>query len=411
MELRVLLLLPLCFPGLWAQTPAAEERRWEGGVLHIQCPYPGQPLVKAWCRMTGEQCEHLVRTMPSWYLHRNPATNGEITINNDYSLGIVSITMTKLQTEDSGTYACVYRPTERGKDVTLKTISLNVLKELQRWELDSVSVECKYSASAISTSKGWCRRGQNGCKTWLKTNYPSTRSSSKVLGDRVVMEDVTQRRTLTITMQKLQARDTATYWCALYTDSQPTRLMEVRLSVSKKRVTIQDDKVQGIVTVTMRELQAEDAGVYWCALYEDGQLFRMTEVTLSIPSSDFSSNGNTFILLSGVLSILFLLALSSSITLYVLWRKQGKSRGNREAEDTYDKPENVAQLSSTERMESPKDDSNDLKYAALNFTSQRSSEDTLYCNVEPSQADRKAKDESVDYAVIALKHLPMNNKG
>ncbi|KFP67573.1 hypothetical protein N322_05452, partial [Cariama cristata] len=135
-------------------------------------------------------------------------------------------------------------------------------------------------------------------------------------------------------------------------------------------------------------------------------------------SPGFSSNVNTFILLSGVLSILFILALISLITLGIRRRKQLQRQGNRQAEDTYDKPEHIydkpedtAQLDSTERMESPKDDSKDLKYVTLNFKSRLIPEDPLYCNVEPSQAHRKPKDENVEYASIAFKQLPTNDKG
>ncbi|KFO84804.1 hypothetical protein N320_01439, partial [Buceros rhinoceros silvestris] len=119
---------------------------------------------------------------------------------------------------------------------------------------------------------------------------------------------------------------------------------------------------------------------------------------------------DTFIL-SGVLSIIFILALISSIILYVRWRKQPKRRGNGQAEAIYEKPEDIAQPGSTERVGSPKDDSEDLKYATLNLKSQLSPEDTLYCNIEPGQARRKPKDEEVEYAVIALKQLPTNDKG
>ncbi|KFP91431.1 hypothetical protein N311_12491, partial [Apaloderma vittatum] len=127
-------------------------------------------------------------------------------------------------------------------------------------------------------------------------------------------------------------------------------------------------------------------------------------------SPGFSSNANTFILLSGILSTLFILALISSVMLCVRWRKQLKTRGNRQAEDIYDEAGDVAQLSSTERIESPKDDNKDLKYVTLNFKPQLSPEDPLYCNVEPSQAHRKPKDENVEYSIIALKHLPRNDK-
>ncbi|KFQ46036.1 hypothetical protein N333_07955, partial [Nestor notabilis] len=124
-----------------------------------------------------------------------------------------------------------------------------------------------------------------------------------------------------------------------------------------------------------------------------------------------SSNVNTFILLAGVMSILFLLALISSVTLYVRRCKQLKRAGNREEEDTYEKPGDTAQPDSYEQLESPKDDSKDLKYVTLNFQSRLSPEDPLYCNVELSEAHRKPKDENVEYAIIAFKQLPTNDKG
>ncbi|KAM9594430.1 uncharacterized protein ACIBXB_018935 isoform 2-T3 [Morphnus guianensis] len=454
MELRALLLLLLCFPALQAQTPHAEEGVSEGSSLSIQCPYTAQAdyhQQKAWCHMRGGQCEPLVETIyPTQYPRTNRVTNGKVTIEDNPMYETVSITMTNLQVDDSGTYFCAYRPYPH-KYLPLKKISLNVFKE--------------------------------NLSTWTK---------SKDLEDKTLIQDDAQKRTVTITMKKLQAQDAGVYWCVLYRGSSLTQKMEIRLSVSKRtqqytpkesddvsvqcpysasyygavskawckegarkactilvttdlkpsgyrkkiqqgRFTIQDDTQQGMVTVTMEKLQVQDSGVYWCALYEHGQLLRMVEVTLTVsevlagttlsgtastsqatPSSNTpapSSNVNTFILLSGVLSILFILALTSLITLCVKQRKQLKRRGNRQAEDIYDKPEDIAQLDSTERMESPKDDSKDVKYITLNFKSRLSPEDPLYCNVEPSQAHGKPRDENVEYATIALKQLPTNDKG
>ena len=95
-------------------------------------------------------------------------------------------------------------------------------------------MQCKYSALARGTDiKVWCRRGQTTCKIWLRTDDPSTRTNSKDLAGRGLIQDDTQERTVTITMEKLQAQDTGVYWCALYRDFRPTRIMEVKLSVSK----------------------------------------------------------------------------------------------------------------------------------------------------------------------------------
>ncbi|XP_005142919.2 polymeric immunoglobulin receptor-like [Melopsittacus undulatus] len=494
MELRALLLLLLCFPGFQAQISSTEETRSEGSSLYIQCPYTTQTThqqQKVWCRLRNRQCEPLVETKE--YTHTSWAAKGRVALKDNPTERTVSVTMTELQAEDSGTYFCAYYSSGY---YPLRMISLFVFKELHKWELDSVSVQCPPSTMSYSVgTKVWCRReDETLCSVMARTDYPSTQLNSKALKDRTSIQDDTQKRTVTITMQKLQAEDSGMYWCALYRRSHFTWLMEVRLSVLKRtkqytakesgnvsvqcpysdpeyrtvskawckegarnsctvlvtttnleyqrtpqqgRVRIQDDTEQGIVTVTMERLQVQDAGVYWCALYEDAHLFRMLEVTLNVSevlagttlpgatgtsqttppanSPAPSSNRNTFILLSGVLSILFLLALIGLVTLYVRRCKQLKatahSKENREEEDTYEKPGDTAQPDSHERLESPRDNSKDLKYVTLNFKSRLSPEDPLYCNVELSEAQRKPKDENVEYAIIAFKQLSTNDKG
>ncbi|XP_075299036.1 triggering receptor expressed on myeloid cells 1 isoform X2 [Opisthocomus hoazin] len=474
MELRVLLLLPLCFPGLQAQTSSAEESRPEGSTLYIQCPYAAPDdyqQQKAWCRMRDGEWKLLVETTTG-FPYRNWDTSGKVTIEDNRTNRTVSVTMTNLQVEDSGIYLCAYH--NRYGYHQLKTISLNVFKELHKQELDSVSVQCPYSPWVYSMDrKAWCRReGQTACKVVVSTDYPSTQSNSKALRDRTSIQDDTRRRTFTITMEKLQDRDTGTYcwtqrytamesgnvsvqclysapdygavskaWCKETAGKPCTILATTALGPSgsrrtpqQGRVTIQDDTQQGILTITVEKLQAQDSGVYWCALHSHGYLFRMVEVTLHIsdvpavgttlsvtagtsqatpsgnsPTPSFSSNAT--VIFSGVLSILFILALISLIILCIRRRKQLQRRGNRQAEDTCDKTEDIAQLDSTESTGSAKDDSKDLKYITLNFKSRLSTEDPLYCNVEPSQPHRKLEDESVEYATIVLKQLPTNDKG
>ncbi|XP_069732188.1 polymeric immunoglobulin receptor-like isoform X3 [Phaenicophaeus curvirostris] len=485
------------FKALQARPPDAEERWSEGSTLQIQCPYMAWAAErkKGWCRVKDDECELLGEMLdPTQQPNRTRATNGKVTISDIRWNTSLSITMTNLQVEDAGTYSCVYR-SDNSRYIPLKTISLRVFKELYKTELDRLSVRCPYSKQEYGRRpKAWCRRGgQTPCTPVARTDFPSTRHNIKDLKARSTIQDDTQNSTITITMEKLQAQDTGMYWCALYEYPAPTWIMEVSLSVSKRiqqrtakemddvsvqcrysttdygavskawckegetevctilvttnkksyrnhhapqqdRFRIQDDTQQGIVTITMEKLQAQDSGIYWCALDEKGQLFRMEEVTLNIsealPETTLSntsesvppgstpapsSDVNTFILLSVVLSILFILALISLITLGIRCRKQQKRRGNRQEEDTYSKPEDTAQLYSSERRESPKDDSKDLKYATLDFKSKPKPkpipEDSLYCNVEPSQACRKPQDEYVEYAVIALKQLPTNNKG
>ncbi|NXG06205.1 CLM5 protein, partial [Sakesphorus luctuosus] len=119
--LRALLLLLLCFPGVQAEAPYAEERRREGSTLYVQCPYTDKVknLWKVWCRLEGEQCREIVRT--SYYSQ----TAAKTTIKDNPPAGTVSVTMTDLKTEDSGIYFCAYYSSGY---IALKTVSLNVYK-------------------------------------------------------------------------------------------------------------------------------------------------------------------------------------------------------------------------------------------------------------------------------------------
>uniref|UniRef100_A0A8C0HG75 Ig-like domain-containing protein n=1 Tax=Buteo japonicus TaxID=224669 RepID=A0A8C0HG75_9AVES len=369
MELRALLLLLLCFPALQAQTPHAQEGLSEGSSLSIQCPYTAQTdyhQQKVWCHVRGGQCEPLVETTyPTQYPRTNRVTNGKVTIEDNPMYETVSITMTNLQVEDSGTYLCAYRSYYYDY-LPLKMISLNVFKELHKWELDSLSVQCKYSGLVHSTDrKAWCRSGRTGCEIWLMTDNLSTWTKSKDLENKTLIQDDAQKRTVTITMKKLQAQDAGVYWCVLYRGSSPTQKMEIRLSVSKS-----DPTGTPIASIT-------------------GQ-------SHSLPQNSLKHRQCPGISCTSLLLKPLILA---------------HSKGNRQAEDIYDKPEGTAQLDSTERMERAKDDSKDVKYITLNFKSRLSPEDPLYCNAEPSQAHRKPKDENVEYATIALKQLPTNDKG
>ncbi|XP_042690425.1 trem-like transcript 4 protein isoform X1 [Centrocercus urophasianus] len=244
MELRVLLLLLLCCPGLPAQTPEAEISQREGSTFSIECPYTTQPdnkQLKAWCRLRNARCELVVLTLASMqYRYSDRARQGHITIQDGNRT--VSITMSELQAEDSGIYSCVYS----SNYVPLKTISLNVYKELHRWELDGLSVQCPYGALGHSGGrKAWCQqRGEAECSLIVSTRYSHTWGSrGRVWNRSSSIQDDAQRGIVTITMDKLQAQDSGVYWCALYNPFQRpafTRIMEVRLSVDKSEYLLAD---------------------------------------------------------------------------------------------------------------------------------------------------------------------------
>ncbi|XP_053854452.1 polymeric immunoglobulin receptor-like [Vidua macroura] len=474
-ELRALFLLPLCFPGLQGQTPQVQRRR-EGGTLYMLCPYAAwttKQQTKYWCLLRHGDCQEVLHT---YYEDSVQSRDRRIEIKDNTASKAVSVTMTDLKAEDSDTYFCSAYNRVTGAYTQLRAISLNVFRELLKWELDTLTVQCPEGYGMV-----WCRGGQTDCTAPLRRQTSSKQSEMKSLQDRASVEYNAQRA-LAVTMKNLQARDSGVYWCAL--GSEHSRKMEVVLSVLKRTqqhtakesgnvsvqchykiadyrtvskawckkkeggmcnvlvttrsespagnstaregVRIQDDTQQGFVTITMEQLQVQDSGVYWCALQDGSGLLRMEEVTLSVskalppggfPDSESQSeeillgdscSGSTFLILSVVLLLLLLLALLTSVALGVRYYRLLLRTGNREAEDTSDRPEGTARAGSTGRREGSQDDSKGPAYINLDVQSHPSPEDPLYCNVKLSQAPRNPQE--MEYAVIAFNQPPRTSR-
>ncbi|NXK96816.1 CLM5 protein, partial [Formicarius rufipectus] len=220
-------------------------------------------------------------------------------------------------------------------------------------------------------------------------------------------------------------------WCRLKGGQCHDHLVSMSpqdLSKTEDRIGIKDDRTAKTVSVTMTGLKTEDSGTYLCAYYNNGYS-PLKAVSLNVfkahilgvlqgPSSTQPrsqatslSNVNTFILLSVVLAILLILALLTLVTLCVRLHMVLKRTGNQEAEDIYDNSQGTAQLGSNGRRGSSKDDIKGPKYINLDLQSHPRPEDPLYCNIEPSQAQRNPQGGSVDYAVIAFNQCPRNDSG
>uniref|UniRef100_A0A8D2MBY0 Ig-like domain-containing protein n=1 Tax=Zonotrichia albicollis TaxID=44394 RepID=A0A8D2MBY0_ZONAL len=97
----------LILPGVQGQAPEAYRRR-EGNTLFIQCPYAawttGQQE-KYWCLLQGnERCHEVLRVYS--YRDTRQSQDGRIEIKDNEANRIVSVTMSGLKAEDSGTYFC-----------------------------------------------------------------------------------------------------------------------------------------------------------------------------------------------------------------------------------------------------------------------------------------------------------------
>ncbi|NXH64048.1 CLM9 protein, partial [Rhabdornis inornatus] len=108
---------------LQGQTSEAHRRR-EGDTLYIQCPYAWRASdqeSKYWCLSKDGQCERVVNTYGD---NMRKSDDGRAQIRDNTTSKTVSITMTALKAEDSGTYFCA----KYYGYIQLKTISLNVFK-------------------------------------------------------------------------------------------------------------------------------------------------------------------------------------------------------------------------------------------------------------------------------------------
>ncbi|NXI85011.1 CLM5 protein, partial [Rhipidura dahli] len=221
-------------------------------------------------------------------------------------------------------------------------------------------------------------------------------------------------------------------WC-LVTDRTCQELAWIhqqREQSEDRRVKISDHTTIKVVSVTMTDLQAEDSGTYFCTYYSTAHVMKKISLNVfkahapgvfqgpsstelrsqaaSLCSATTSSDGNTFLILSVVLLILLMVALSTSIILCVRYSRLLGRAGIRKAEDTSDRAEGTAQPGSTGRRESSQDDSKGPAYINLDMQSHPSPEDPLYCNVEPSQTHRNPQ--NVEYAVIAFSQSPRNGR-
>uniref|UniRef100_A0A8C4VP40 Triggering receptor expressed on myeloid cells 1-like n=1 Tax=Gopherus evgoodei TaxID=1825980 RepID=A0A8C4VP40_9SAUR len=403
MELRFLLLL-LCISGFEAQEFDAVVSREEGQRLIVECRYnywDYSATPKTWCQLRDEKCFPLVSTSYTSYGYRNKDTFGRATIEDHTGNGTVTITMEKLQVQDSGVYWCAryYPPNTM---YPLMTIKLDVSKEVQEYDAiegQSLSVQCPYNIQDYKeVKKAWCRRkGQNRCDVLVNTGHRHYRYQNRAQKGRARIHDDTQKGIVTVTMENLQVDDAGVYWCAHYKPPSFYLIFEVKLAVTKATTT-------SVVPVTSSTghtslvLSTASAGV--------------------TPADSSLSNERNFIILGVVLGVLFILALIGLVILCTQKSKQLKTRGDGQAEAIYEEPRNDTVSQGFGNMYDPKDDKQelpqDLKYATLAFKSRPSPRESVYANITPSRAletpHTRAPTEPVEYASISLKPLASGAK-
>ncbi|XP_032624270.1 uncharacterized protein LOC116817889 isoform X2 [Chelonoidis abingdonii] len=401
MELRFLLLL-LCISGFEAQEFDAVVSRAEGQRLIVECHYnywDYSATPKTWCQLRDEKCFPLVSTSYTSDRYQNKVTSGRATIEDDTGNAIVTITMEKLQVQDSGVYWCAryYLPSTM---YPLKTIKLDVSKvqEYDAIEGQSLSVQCPYNIQDYKgVKKAWCRSTvQKGCDVLVNTGHRSYRYQNWAQKGRARIHDDTQTGIVTITMENLQADDAGVYWCAYYKPPRLYRIIEVKLAVTKATTT-------SVVPVTSSTGHTS---------------LILSTASAGVTPADISLlNERNFIILGVVLGV-FILALIGLVILCTRKSKQLKTKGDGQAEAIYEEPRNDTVSQGFSNVYDPKDNKQempqDLKYATLAFKSRPSPRESVYANITPSRAleipHTRSPTEPVEYASISLKPLASGAK-
>ncbi|CAK7291812.1 CMRF35-like molecule 7 [Vulpes lagopus] len=111
--------------------------------------------------------------------------------------------------------------------------SINEENLMRGTEGKALVVYCKYPSGLESSVKLWCR-GKNweSCRTLVKT----TGSEQLVRKGRMSIQDDHSQRTITMTMEELQREDADTYWCGIEKTDQTK---SYQLTVIAKPVTVQ----------------------------------------------------------------------------------------------------------------------------------------------------------------------------
>ncbi|XP_039389084.1 polymeric immunoglobulin receptor-like [Mauremys reevesii] len=272
MELRFLLLL-LCISGFQAQEFDAVLSRVEGQRLTVECRYSSSVYSatrKTWCQLRDKKCFTLVSTSYTSHRYHNKVTAGRATIEDDTRNEIVTITMEKLQVQDSGVYWCAhYNPL--GTVHPLKTIKLDVSKaqEYNAIEGQNLSVQCPYNTQDYKKEKkAWCRSTvQNECDVLVNTDYGYLTYQNSAEKGRARIHDDTQKGIVTITMEKLQVDDAGVYWCALYEPPSLYRIIEIKLAVAKATTTSEGSRAATTTRITPADSSLSSRSTFlWLAV-------------------------------------------------------------------------------------------------------------------------------------------------
>ncbi|XP_036373585.1 polymeric immunoglobulin receptor-like [Megalops cyprinoides] len=190
-----------------------------GGSVTIPCFYDQKykDHVKYWCKGSmWSLCSIIVRS--------TDPQRAQVSITDDPAQQVFTVTLRNLEKWESGSYWCGVRVGWKAEDranvhlnVNKGSVGLSVLNNtVVGEEGGSVSIQCLYSDSLRDSVKMWCRIwDRSSCLTAGGTGI-SQHASVLVSDDR--------RGVLTVTVRRLERKDTGWYWCTAGEEQFPVHI-------------------------------------------------------------------------------------------------------------------------------------------------------------------------------------------
>ncbi|XP_062412971.1 polymeric immunoglobulin receptor [Sardina pilchardus] len=209
---RIALLLVHGFQGvnsLWTVSRVAVQK---GGSITIPCHYHRmfQTNEKYWCKgRSWGFCKEIARTTSK------SLTEG-VSITDYPSEQVFTITKTKLEVKDADRYWCALIKRGFSRNTLRTSLELQVTEgppdlfvmdnRVSVEEGGNVSIPCMYGDGLKSAEKKWCESGKlHSCRSALTTS-PLEAPSVTIADDG--------NGVFTVTLMKLERKDTGWYWCS-----------------------------------------------------------------------------------------------------------------------------------------------------------------------------------------------------
>ncbi|KAG7488454.1 hypothetical protein MATL_G00032770 [Megalops atlanticus] len=233
--LLFLLLFFSGLPGFHSVKTVSKVTVQRGGSVTIPCHYDQKykDYVKYWCRgYSWPTCIVIVRT-------DSTRSRGDVSIKDDPSQQVFTVTMRNLQERDSNKYWCAVKikgfgtPDDKAPlflAVTTGSPGLSVLNNtVVGEEGGSVSIQCLYSDSLRDRGKRWCRSGDwSSC---LTAGGIGTSQHASVL----ISDD--RRGEFNVTVRGLERKDTGWYWCIAGDTQVPVHISVVEPTGTQRAIS------------------------------------------------------------------------------------------------------------------------------------------------------------------------------